>query len=160
VLQELAADAALQGQLTAARAAVRDGTELASAAARLEDDELLMALDLDRLVVPARLAAGAVATRRAAVADVDVLAAWRHDYQVEALHDPPGAATADEARHAVERGVAQGTQWIVEDDGTIRGWNEQNALEIALTPTLQTGKVSWNCKGYPVSAMPQSCGGR
>ena len=51
-------------------------------------------------------------------------------------------------------------KWIVEDDGTIRGWNEQNALEIALTPTLQTGKVSWNCKGYPVSAMPQSCGGR
>ena len=51
-------------------------------------------------------------------------------------------------------------KWIVEDDGTIRGWNEQNALEIALTPTFQTGKVGWNCRGYPVSAMPQSCGGR
>lgn len=51
-------------------------------------------------------------------------------------------------------------KWIVEDDGTIRGWNEQNALEIALTPAFQTGKVSWECKGYPVSAMPQSCGGR
>lgn len=51
-------------------------------------------------------------------------------------------------------------KWIVEDDGAIRGWNEQNALEIALTPTLQGGKLSWNCKGYPVSAMPPSCGGR
>ena len=51
-------------------------------------------------------------------------------------------------------------KWIVEEDGTIRGWNEQNALEIALMPTLQDGKVSWNCKGYPVSAMPPSCGGR
>lgn len=51
-------------------------------------------------------------------------------------------------------------KWIVEDDGGIRGWNEQNALEIALMPSLQAGKVTWNCKGYPVSSMPPSCGGR
>jgi hypothetical protein len=51
-------------------------------------------------------------------------------------------------------------KWIVEDDGAIRGWNEQNAIEIALTPALQAGKLSWNCKGYPVSSMPASCGGR
>jgi hypothetical protein len=51
-------------------------------------------------------------------------------------------------------------KWIVEDDGAIRGWNEQNALEIALTPSLQAGKVDWRCKGYPVGAMPAGCGGR
>ena len=51
-------------------------------------------------------------------------------------------------------------KWIVGDDGAIRGWNEKNALEIALTPSLQSGKLGWNCKGYPVSAMPTSCGGR
>jgi hypothetical protein len=51
-------------------------------------------------------------------------------------------------------------KWIVADDGAIRGWNEQNALEMALTPSLNAGKVSWNCRGYPVSAMPASCGGR
>jgi len=51
-------------------------------------------------------------------------------------------------------------KWIVEDNGAIRGWNEQNALEIALTPSLQAGKLNWNCKGYPVSAMPTVCGGR
>ena len=51
-------------------------------------------------------------------------------------------------------------KWIVSDDGAIRGWNEKNALEIALTPSLQAGKVSWNCKGYPVNAMPSTCGGR
>jgi len=51
-------------------------------------------------------------------------------------------------------------KWIVEDGGAIRGWNEKNALEIALMPTLNAGKVSWNCKGYPVSAMPTTCGGR
>jgi hypothetical protein len=51
-------------------------------------------------------------------------------------------------------------KWIVAEDGAIRGWNERNALEVALTPSVQSGKVSWNCKGYPVSAMPASCGGR
>ena len=51
-------------------------------------------------------------------------------------------------------------KWIVAEDGAIRGWNEKNALEVALTPGVQSGKVSWNCKGYPVSAMPSACGGR
>jgi len=51
-------------------------------------------------------------------------------------------------------------KWIVGDDGSIRGWNEKNALEIALLPTLQAGKLAWSCKGYPVNAMPQSCAGR
>ena len=51
-------------------------------------------------------------------------------------------------------------KWIVAEGGAIRGWNEKNALEVVLTPTLQGGKVSWNCKGYPVSAMPAGCGGR
>ena len=51
-------------------------------------------------------------------------------------------------------------KWIVSENGAIRGWNEKNALEITLTPSLQGGKTSWNCKGYPVDAMPASCGGK
>ena len=50
-------------------------------------------------------------------------------------------------------------KWIVEDDGTIRGWNAKNAIEIAITPHLRGGKVDWSCKGYPNDAMPASCGG-
>ena len=51
-------------------------------------------------------------------------------------------------------------KWLVSEDGAIRGWNEKNALEVAITPSVQGGKIAWNCKGYPVSAMPSSCGGR
>jgi hypothetical protein len=51
-------------------------------------------------------------------------------------------------------------QWIVSDDGSIRGWNKSNALEIAMTPSLAAGKVSWNCKGFPARAMPASCSSR
>lgn len=51
-------------------------------------------------------------------------------------------------------------KWIVSENGAIRGWNEKNALEVTLIPALQSGKASWNCKGYPVDAMPPSCGGK
>lgn len=51
-------------------------------------------------------------------------------------------------------------KWIVFENGDIRGWNEKNALEVTITPSLQSGKASWNCRGYPVDAMPTSCGGR
>jgi hypothetical protein len=51
-------------------------------------------------------------------------------------------------------------KWIVSENGDIRGWNEKNALEVTMTPSVQAGKANWNCKGYPVTAMPQNCGGR
>ncbi|HSA89416.1 MAG TPA: hypothetical protein VLF42_05890 [Burkholderiales bacterium] len=51
-------------------------------------------------------------------------------------------------------------KWIVGANGAIRAWNERNALEVTFTPSLQGGKTSWSCKGYPVDAMPASCGGK
>lgn len=51
-------------------------------------------------------------------------------------------------------------KWIVEPGGVIRGWNEKNAIEIALTPMLAGGKVAWTCKGYPAQSMPVTCGGK
>ena len=51
-------------------------------------------------------------------------------------------------------------KWIASENGQVRGWNEKNALEITLTPALQGGKATWSCKGYPVDAMPASCGGK
>ena len=51
-------------------------------------------------------------------------------------------------------------QWIVSENGAIRGWNKENALEVTVTPALQAGKVSWSCRGYPLDAMPANCGGK
>ena len=50
-------------------------------------------------------------------------------------------------------------KWVVDGNGVIRGWNEKNALEITLKPTLNGGKVAWACSGYTRNAMPVSCGG-
>ena len=62
-------------------------------------------------------------------------------------------APKEDGKHGVMK-------WLVSDNGEIHGWNEKNALEIAMTPSVNAGKVAWTCKGYPVSAMPTSCGGR
>lgn len=51
-------------------------------------------------------------------------------------------------------------KWIVEPGGTIRGWNEKNAIEFAMIPVINGGKVAWNCKGYPGHSMPVTCGGK
>ena len=51
-------------------------------------------------------------------------------------------------------------KWIVEPNGSVRGWNEKNAIEISLTPRLEAGKVGWTCRGYPNASMPAACGGR
>ena len=51
-------------------------------------------------------------------------------------------------------------KYVVEPNGIIRGWNEINAIEIAVTPTLSGGKVGWACRGFPQDAMPQTCGGK
>lgn len=51
-------------------------------------------------------------------------------------------------------------KWIVEPNGAIRGWNEENAIEVSITPALQGGKVVWTCRGYPITVMPASCGGK
>jgi hypothetical protein len=51
-------------------------------------------------------------------------------------------------------------KWVVEPNGAIRGWNEQNAIEISIVPTQQGNSVTWNCRGYPNTTMPAACGGR
>jgi len=51
-------------------------------------------------------------------------------------------------------------KWVVEPNGAVRGWNEKNAIEISVTPSLQGGQVNWTCRGYPNASMPASCGGR
>ena len=83
--------------------------------------------------------------------------------QVGAAAEKAGnlAGSGQNAKIAEKNDAKHGAmKWIVADGGAIRGWNEKNALEVALTPALQGGKVAWSCKGYPVAAMPQSCGGR
>jgi len=51
-------------------------------------------------------------------------------------------------------------KWLVSEGGAVRAWNEKNAIEVTLMPQLQAGKAAWTCRGYPLNAMPASCGRR
>jgi hypothetical protein len=68
-----------------------------------------------------------------------------------------GAGVKVASKNDVKHGELK---WIVEQNGAIRGWNEKNAIEIALQPRLDGGKLSWSCRGYPNTSMPPDCGGR
>jgi predicted GNAT family acetyltransferase len=119
-------------------AGARAALGLAGAAAALDDDEVLMALDLARLIVPEALAGGALTCRRAAEGDLVELAGWRHDYHVEALHAPAGDATRRVAQGEVERGQQGGTLWVVEQAGTMVAMTAFNAT---LPEIVQIGGV-------------------
>lgn len=51
-------------------------------------------------------------------------------------------------------------KWLVSENGEIRGWNERNALEVAMLPSMEAGKVRWSCRGFPLEAMPAGCGAK
>jgi hypothetical protein len=83
--------------------------------------------------------------------------------QVSAAAEKSGntAAAGKNVKVAAKNDPKHGEmKWLVADNGAIRGWNEKNALEITLTPSMPGGKVAWSCRGYPVTAMPASCGGK
>ena len=82
-----------------------------------------------------------------------VTAAAEKSGRLEGAGDGVKVAAKNDPKHGEMK-------WIVSQNGAIRGWNEKNALEVTLMPTLQGGKASWNCKGYPMDAMPPNCGGR
>ena len=110
------------------------------------------------VVLPQKAGAESKEAAQALVAGADAA-----KQQVSAAAEKSGklAGAGKDVKVAARNDAKHGDmKWIVSDDGSIRGWNEKNALEMALTPSLSAGKVSWNCKGYPVSAMPATCGGR
>ena len=98
-------------------------------------------------------AAGQALVEGAEPAKQQVGAAAEKSGKLEGAGNGIKLAAKDDPKHGTMK-------WIVSDNGAIRGWNEKNALEITLTPSMQGGKAAWNCKGYPLGAMPPACGGK
>lgn len=83
--------------------------------------------------------------------------------QVAAIAEKSGAlvGSGKDVKLAARNDPKHGElKWLVETNGAVRGWNEKNAIEVSITPTLQGGKLSWACRGFPITAMPASCGGK
>jgi len=125
------------GPVAMSRAA-RAALGLDDAATNLDSDEVLMRLELDRLIVPRALQEGAVTCRAAEPRDAALLAAWRHDYHVEALHEAPGDATLAIATRSIATGIERARLHVLERDGAIVATTGFNA---ALPDIVQIGGV-------------------
>lgn len=101
--------------------------EVEPAQLQLDSNEVLYRLVLLELQVPPALLEGQVRVRHALEEDRPVLIPWRHDYQVEALDDPPGVALREEARQGVERGLVGRDLYVLERGGSLVATSSFNA---------------------------------
>lgn len=105
---------------------------------QMDEIEILYALDLTALELPAALARNEVAARRIQASDVDQLTNWLVAYNIETL----GAADSPElrrhARMSIERQCREGNLWLLESDGSAVSMSGFNA---AISEAVQVGPV-------------------
>ncbi|MEJ2207830.1 MAG: GNAT family N-acetyltransferase [Anaerolineae bacterium] len=141
------------GQVEAARRAL----ELAAEAIQLDEEEHLYSLALDEIQVPPALASGRLRGRRIEARDVETVTAWRVGFSVESLGDKESPRLWEACRAAVQRGLAEGRIWILEDEGQAVA---TTAFNTAIREAVQVGGV-WTppelrCRGYGRAAVAAS----
>ncbi|MGE0426163.1 MAG: GNAT family N-acetyltransferase [Reyranellaceae bacterium] len=102
------------------------------------DREILYALRLDALHVPAPLRHGEISVRPIAADDVPMLAAWRMEFLVDAFKLARSTATFDEAANDLGAALEEGRGWVAEADGRPLAYSGFNA---ALPDVVQVGGV-------------------
>jgi ribosomal protein S18 acetylase RimI-like enzyme len=129
-------------EVVAARAALG----LATAQAIKDSRDELYALDLDRLVVPAPLASGAVRARHPEPGELELLVDWRVRFSVEALGATDGPALRRASRADVLLQHERGADWVLVHEGTPVAYAVFSAM---LPEIVQIGGV-WTppaCRG-------------
>ncbi|WP_370152987.1 GNAT family N-acetyltransferase [Ferrovibrio sp.] len=96
-------------------AAARTALQAQARPVRVDSREGLFRLDLARLRLPAPLQDGRLHCRPAAVPDLTLLAGWRFDFDVAMNGAAETAAARADAQEAVERWVAEGSQFVLCD---------------------------------------------
>ncbi len=125
------------GPLTQVRRA-REALGLAEAAATLDADEALYALDLAELIVPAALVDGRVVCRPPRPEEISVLHAWRHAYSLETLGAEDSEVGRRRAAEDIDAQVADGVVWVAVADGAPVSLATFNA---ALPDIVQLGGI-------------------
>lgn len=141
------------GQVEAARRAL----DVADASVQLDEAEHLYSLALDDLQVPPALTAGRLRGRRIEPRDVELVTAWRVGFSVESLGDEESPRLWQACRAAVERGLAEGRIWVLEDGGRLVA---TTAFNTAIREAVQVGGV-WTppglrSRGYGRAAVAAS----
>lgn len=107
--------------------AARRALGLEGAPAMLDSREDLFVLALDALRVPAALASGALRCGPSRDEELPTLAAWRHDYRVEAIRETPGAALRTKSEEEIALWHRLGRQFVLEHDGALVAYAAYNA---------------------------------
>lgn len=105
---------------------------------RLRSKEMLMALRLDVLKLPAPLPNQSLSCRLATEADLDLLTEWRLAFSLETLEATPSHTVSQACRAEVERWVAERNQFLL-FDGTrpVAGC----CINVRLPDAVQIGNV-------------------
>jgi RimJ/RimL family protein N-acetyltransferase len=119
-------------------AAARATLSLGDAAATMDSPDDLFALDLAALRVPPPLARGAVVCRSSRADEIPIVAAWRYQYRIELMGEPPGDDVRAMSRDEIERSHAEGRNFVLERDGALVSYAGYNA---ALPHCVQIGGV-------------------
>ncbi len=103
-----------------------------------EPHERLYALALNELRPPEPLVRGDVLCRRARMAELDQLAAWRVAYSIETLGENDCAELRARASDTIARGIAASEEFVLEQDGALVAMTGFNA---GINGVVQIGGV-------------------
>jgi uncharacterized protein len=91
----------------------REALGMQATQAQLDSPELLFALELRDLIVPAPLRDGQLTWHRAEVTERDLLASWRFAYHIETLGAPGSDETRVVAEAEIDRAIAAGDLYVL-----------------------------------------------
>lgn len=124
---------------------------------RLDEVEGLYQLELDLLRVPSALADERWTGRRIRPEDVELMTAWRVDYNIEALNEQDSHALRDRIRTYLEYAVDNRRFWVLEVDGQPVSSSGVNAV---IDEAVQIGGVwtppEFRRRGYARAAVAAS----
>lgn len=105
---------------------------------RSESREILYALELEQLIMPAPLVSGVVRCRRSSAEELTLLAEWRAAYRIETMSEKPGSKLAEESRRDIEALHAELRGFVLERDRIPVAYSAFNAV---LPDVVQVGGV-------------------
>jgi predicted GNAT family acetyltransferase len=98
-------------------AAMKAALGISASQVQMDETEKLYRLRLADLQVPEGLRSGRLRGRRIEPRDLDRIAGWRVDFNLEALGEEDGPALRARCRASIERSMGQGWTWVLEDGG-------------------------------------------
>ncbi len=116
----------------------KEALQIDESTMQMDESENLYSLRLDDLIVPGILGSGAVSGRRIQPRDLELITRWTAAYSVEALGEKDGPQLVQSCRASVERSLAEGRTWVLEDHGQPVACSSFNT---AIEEAVQVGGV-------------------